>query len=101
MSNVSIDYAVVGEQVTTMEELATSANNLQSSLDGLKSSLSSNWNGGGAEALLNNFDEFVGNIQTVTNDITAIKQWCEDTVASFKKTTGSNEQAIQNAMSGK
>ena len=100
MSDVSIKYDVVGAQVDTMEDLSNTSNTLQGSLDELKSSLSSNWKGGGAESLLSNYDDFVANIQTVTNDILTVKEWCEDTMASFKATTSSNEETITNAMAG-
>lgn len=101
MSNVSINYPVVASQVSTMETLSATATTLQNNLDGLKASLTANWNGGGAEALLNNFDEFVANIDVITADINSVREWCENTVAMFKSTTNSNAQAITDAMSGR
>lgn len=98
---IAIDYKVVGNLTTTMETLNTKGNTLKGELDNLKQSLSSNWVGADAQTLITNYDEFVSNIDIITQDITSVKDWCNDTMAAFKANSSSNSQKIANAMSGK
>ena len=97
---VAIDYTVVKKLCDTMEDLSTRATTLQGDLSDLHSSLQSNWVAADADYLLTNYDEFVSNIDTITQDITSVKEWSEETSALFQGTASNNSSNISAAITG-
>ena len=97
---IAINYNVVANQVTEMNELVSKAQTLQSSLSQLHSELQTNWTGSDSAFLLQNYDDFVANIDTIKSDITKVAEWCNATTAEFKNKESENRDRLASAMMG-
>lgn len=99
-ANVILKFDELSDLCTTMETLVTQSTNLQNDLGDLKTTLTSNWVGGDADTLLVNYDAFVENIQTISDDIMSVNNWCNETASLFKATASTNAEEITNNMNG-
>lgn len=101
MDTVAINYQVVGAQVDEMGQLVTDAQKLQGGLDDLKATITSNWQGADSDFLMNNYPEFIKNIEEITKDINNVASWCVETTNGFKATVAANQEKVAAAYSGR
>ncbi|MBP5326008.1 MAG: hypothetical protein J6Y86_11015 [Pseudobutyrivibrio sp.] len=95
---VAISFTGVDDLATEMETLATTAQGLKDNLDELKSVLQNNWDDDAARGLLMKYDDFMSNINIITADIYAVRDWSRDTSSLFRATVNENAENVSNAL---
>ena len=95
---VAISFTGVEELATEMETLATTAQSLKDNLDELKLVLQNNWEDEAARGLFMKYDDFMSNINIITSDIYAVRDWSRDTSALFRATVDENANNVNAAL---